>query len=179
MVSLLRQSRTLLTIPILSEPVKTSTLAIEEPDEEYIRLSKALGINKIPLRLVELAQVVQEECLDTYPYEDVERYLDRRVQELRKKKSGFHYYYPEWRWHPVKEYSLHLSLSNPRFDCSVYNKPIPPPVMITIAKILQRIYDAEFYVTDIREYKDPFLGVTVTGSDTLFVVERWDEPTFR
>ena len=51
--------------------------------------------------------------------------------------------------------------------------------MLTISKILQRINDAEFYVTDIREYKDPFLGVTVTGSDTLFVVERWNEPAFR
>ena len=152
---------------------------MEEPDEEYVRLSKALGINKIPLRLAELAHVIQEECLGTYPYEDVVRYLDKRVEELRKKQSRPHYYYTEWRWHPAKEYSSHRSLSNPRFDCWVYNKPIPPPVMLTIAKILQRIDDAEFYVTDIREYKDPFLGVTVTGSETLFVVERWDEPAFR
>jgi hypothetical protein len=179
MISLLRQSRTLLTIPALSEPVKTSTLAVEEPDEEYVRLSKTLGINTIPLRLVELAHVIQEECLGTYPYEAVVRYLDRRVEKLRKEKSRSHYSYIEWRWHPVKECSPHRSLSNPRFDYWVYNKPIPYPVMLTIGKIQQRINDAEFYVTDIREYRDPFLGVTVTGSDTLFVVERWDEPAFR
>jgi hypothetical protein len=152
---------------------------VEEPDEEYIRLSRTLGINKIPLRLVELARVVQEECLGVYPYEHVARYLDKRVQELRKNKSGSHYHYAEWRWHPLKEYSSHHSLSNPRFDYWVYNKPIPYPVMLTIGKIQQRINDAEFYVTDIREYRDPFLGVTVMGSDTLFVVERWGEPAFR
>jgi hypothetical protein len=179
MINLLKQSRALLTIPILSEPVKTSTLAIEEPGEEYVRLSKALGINKIPLRLVELARVVQEECLGTHPYEAVVRYLDRRVEELRKKRPRSHYYYTEWSWHPVKQYSSHHSLSNPRFDYWVYDKPIPYPVMLTISKIQQRINDAEFYVTDIREYRDPFLGVTVTGSDTLFVIERWDEPKFR
>jgi hypothetical protein len=67
MISLLKQSRALLTISALSEPVKISPLALEEPDEEYVRLSKALGINKIPLRLVELARVVQEECLGVYP----------------------------------------------------------------------------------------------------------------
>jgi hypothetical protein len=125
MINLLKQSRVLLTIPALSEPVKTPTLAIEEPCEEYVRLSRALGINKIPLRLVELARVIQEECLGVYPYEAVVRYLDRRVEELRKKRPRSHYYYTEWCWRPIREYSSHRSLSNPRFDYWVYNKPIP------------------------------------------------------
>ena len=101
---------------------------------------------------------------------------DQKERKLRKEKSGG-YYYHEWNWHPIKEYSFRIRLDC-RFDHSIYNKPIPPPVMLTIGKILQRIDDAEFYVTDIRKY-NLFLGVTVTGSDTLFVVERWNEPAFR
>jgi hypothetical protein len=70
-------------------------------------------------------------------------------------------------------------LGDPHFASEIYNKFIPLPVMFTMEKIEQRIHDVEFYVTDIREFRDPYLGVTVPGSDTILVIERWDEPTFR
>ena len=175
---LLARSRTLLSIPALSEPTRSVAVVVEEPAEEFIRLSQDLGINKIPLRLVELAKIVREETLGLYPYEDVVRYLDKQVEKLTNSRSDRWHSLYRWRWHPVKEYPSSHRYDAP-FDSRVYNRPIPPEVLPTIARIVDRFPDAEFYVTDIQEFKDPFLGVTVPGSDTLFVIERWDEPAFR
>lgn len=177
MATLLKEASKILNIPALLEPIRTARVAIAEPDEEYVRVSVALGINKIPLKLVQLAKVIEEECLGVYDYNDVVRYLDKQVERLSKNKFDRHYY--EWRWHPVKEYATHRSWGTPHFASEVYNKFIPLPVMFAMEKIERRMHDAEFYITGIREFRDPFLGVTVPGSDTLLIVERWDEPTFR
>lgn len=179
MTGLLKQSRVLLSIPSLSEPSRRIATAINEPSEEYVQISKKLGINKIPLRLLELAKVVREETLGVYSYEEVARYLDKQVEKLASARLESWRSFYEWRWHPVKEYSSRHYRAGSHFETSIYNKPIPPEVLPTIAKIVERFPDAEFYVTDIREYKDPFLGVTVPGSETLFVIERWNEPSFR
>ena len=179
MTSLLTRSRALLSIPALAEPQRSVAISIEEPSEDYVRLSQRLGINQIPLRLVELAKVVREETLGIYPYKEVARYLNKQIEKLVDSRSDRWHSYHEWRWHPLKEYSSRHYRSGSHFDTSIYNKPIPPEVLPTIARILDRMPDAEFYVTDIDEFKDPFLGVTVPGSDTLFVIERWDEPAFR
>jgi hypothetical protein len=179
MTSLLKQSRDLLGIPALLEPVRNVAVAVDEPSEEYVRLSQQLGINKIPLRLADLAEIVREETLGVYPYEDVVRYLDKQVGKLASRRSERWRSFYEWNWHPIKEYSSRHYRFAAHFDASVYNKPIPPEVLPTIARIVDRMPDVEFYVSDVQEMKDPFLGVTVPGSDTLFVIERWDEPSFR
>ena len=67
MTSFLTRSRALLSIPALAEPHRSVAISVAEPSEDYIRLSQRLGINKIPLRLVELAKVVREETLGIYP----------------------------------------------------------------------------------------------------------------
>jgi hypothetical protein len=179
MSNLLTRSRALLTIPALSEPTRSVAVTVDEPSEEFVELSQQLGINKIPLRLVELARVVQEETMGVYPYDDVARYLDKQVQKLKGSDSGRWGSFYEWRWHPAKEYSSRHYRSASHFDFTIYNKPIPQEVLSTIARIVDRVPDAEFYVSDVQEFKDPFLGVTIPGSDALFVVERWDEPSFR
>ena len=179
MISLLTRSRALLSIPALAEPHRNVAISVEEPSENYVRLSQRLGINKIPLRLVELAKVVRQETLGIYPYEEVARYLDKQIEKLANSRSNRWSSFHEWRWHPVKDYSTRHYRSGSHFDTSIYNKPIPEEILPTIARIADRFPDAEFYVTDIDEFKDPFLGVTVPGSDTLFVIERWDEPSFR
>ena len=179
MNTLFTRSRALLNIPVLAEPSRSLAVSVEEPSEEYVQLSHRLGINTIPLRLVELAKVVREETLGIYPYEDVARYLDKQIEKLASSRSETWRFLHEWRWRPVKDYSSRHYRSGSQFDTRVYSKPIPPEILPTIARIVDRCPDAEFYVTDVQELKDPFLGVTVPGSDTLFVIERWDEPTFR
>jgi len=179
MTGLLKQSRALLSIPSLSEPTRSVAVSVDEPSVDYIRLSRKLGVNQIPLRLVELAKIVREETLGIYPYEDVARYLDKQVEKLRGNRADSWRSFYEWRWHPVREYSSHRYRAGAHFDTSIYNKPIPQEVLPAIDRIVDRMPDAEFYISDVQEYKDFFLGVTVLGSDTLFVIERWDEPSFR
>lgn len=179
MTSLLKQSRALLRIPALLEPVRSVSVAVDEPSDEYVWLSQQLGINKIPLRLADLAKVIREETLGIYPYEDVARYLDKQLGKLASGRSERWRSFYEWNWHPIKEYTSRHCRFAPHFDSSIYNKPIPPEVLPTIARIVDRMPDVEFYVSDVLEIKDPFLGVTVPGSDTLFVIERWNEPSFR
>jgi hypothetical protein len=152
-----------------------ATLAVEEPDQEYIELSKRLGINKIPLQLIELARVIREVCIGVYEYDAVTRYLDGQVE--RKRKNRFDY--TDWNWHPIKSSNGFWSGWPNHVSADVYNKPIPMPVMLTIDRIESLYPSARFYVSDIRDVKDPFLAVTVDGADTFFVIERWDEPSFR
>ena len=156
------------------QPVPVS-LTVEEPDQEYIELSKRLGINKIPLQLIELARVVREVCIGVYEYEAVTWYLDRQVERTKKNR----YDHIDWYWHPVKSSNAIWFGRPSHVSADVYNKPIPMPVMLTIARIESLYPAARFYVSDIREVKDPFLAVTVEGADTFFVIERWDEPSFR
>lgn len=82
MSTLLTRSRAYLSLPALSEPSRCVATAIEEPSPDYVRLSRNLGVNKIPIRLLELSKVVHEETLGVYPYEDVARYLDKQVEKL-------------------------------------------------------------------------------------------------
>jgi hypothetical protein len=105
----------------------------------------------------------------------VTRYLDGQVE--RKRKNRFDY--TDWNWHPIKSSNGFWSGRPNHVSADVYNKPIPMPVMLTIDRIESLYPSARFYVSDIRDVKDPFLAVTVDGADTFFVIERWDEPSFR
>lgn len=66
-------------------------------------------------------------------------------------------------------------------DVALYAKPVPLPVLLTIEAIQQRVPDALFFVSDearrMPERVDPFLMVLVAGE--RYIVERWDEPSFR
>jgi hypothetical protein len=166
-----------LNLPVLSEPVRSPGFSFEQPSADYRALSQQLGVNTIPLRLCELAQIVREETLGIYPYPSVASYLDQQVAALSQGKANRWKTY-EWHWRPVKQYSSYRHGSH-HFSPEVYNKPIPPEVLPTLARLVKRMPEAEFYVSDVEQFQDPFLAVTVPGSDTLFVIERWDEPSFR
>lgn len=158
----------------MPQPVP-ATLIVEEPDQEYIELSKRLGINTIPLQLVDLARLIRQVCIGIYEYDAVVRYLDGQVERMRKTRFD----HTDWNWHPIKPCHHFWSGRPDHVSADVYNKPIPMPVMLTIAQIESLYPAARFYVSDLRDVKDPFLAATVDGSDTFFVIERWDEPTFR
>ncbi len=106
-------------------------------------------MNTIPLRFIELAKVVEQECLGTYPYEAVAQYLNHQVDLLKKQGQ----YGAVWDWRPIKEYpySKHARWFSP----PVYSKPIPYPVLVTVQKIGARIREAEFCVSDIQHFPDP------------------------
>lgn len=60
-----------------------------------------------------------------------------------------------------------------------YAKPIPEPVLMTMATIRERYPRADFFVSDFVDVPkgDPFLAVRY--ADQFFIIERWDEPGFR
>ena len=166
-----------LNLPVLSEPARSPGFSFEQPSAEYVALSQKLGVNTIPLRLCELAQIVREETLGIYPYPSVASYLDQQVAALSQGKAN-RWKIHEWHWRPVKPYASYRHGAD-HFSAEVYDKPIPPAVLPTIARLVKRMPDVEFYVSDVDQFRDPFLAVTVPGSHTLFVIERWDEPSFR
>ena len=150
----------------------------EIPDAAYREISQRLGINTIPLALVELEEVLRRKTLGVYDYSKVVAYLDEQCRRLdEERKPGLFRSY-EWRWHPIREYPGVYSWL-PTQSNQVYNKPIPPEVLPTIESILRCYPEALFYVSDIRDFRDPFLAVTVQGADKLHVIERWEEPRFR
>ena len=153
-------------------------LATEIPGVAYIRASQRLQINEIPLALAELEQVLREETLGVYDYTKVAAYLDEQCRQLNEKRKPGLFRSYEWRWHPIREYCCVYGWL-PNQSNEVYNKPIPPEIFPTIERILNRCPEALFYVSDIRDFQDPFLAVTVKGADKMHVVERWNEPSFR
>ena len=83
MLRMTQYAREMITIPAFHEPVRVP-LRMEEPENEFVRLSQNLGVNVIPLQFVKLAQIVRQEFLGIYPYEAVRQYLDRQVEQGRK-----------------------------------------------------------------------------------------------
>jgi hypothetical protein len=122
--------------------------------------------------------VVRDTCLGVYEYEVVTRYLDLQT-ERRNTNKKYRWESVAWHWHPVKSYSDFRWHGSNHVSREIYNKPIPMAVMVTMARIEALFPETRFYVSDLQDMKDPFLAVSVEGSDTFFVIERWDEPGFR
>ena len=155
-----------------------SPLMAEIPDAAYIEVSQRLRINAVPLALAELEQVLREETLGIYDYVKVAAYLDEQCRQLNETRKPRLFRLYEWHWHPTRDYS-HVYSWLPNQSSEIYNKPIPQEIFPTIERILSRYPKALFYVSDIRDFRDPFLAVTVKGADKLHVIERWKEPRFR
>jgi hypothetical protein len=165
---------------LFSEDVVPQPIVIEQAsqcDEEFLQISKRLGINTIPLQMMELAEAVRGLGIGLYEYETVTRYLDALVK--RAQPSFTPWPRLEWNWHPIRDTKRFVPDVPEHVSRSVYNKAIPIPVMLTIERIEAKFPKALCYVSDIRTVADPFLAVTVEGAETMLVVERWDEPAFR
>ena len=68
------------------------------------------------------------------------------------------------------------------YDTALYSKPVPYPVLLTVDRISTEFPDAGFWVSDeaivLKDVvKDPFLLVDYAGEN--FIIEKWDEPTFK
>lgn len=67
-------------------------------------------------------------------------------------------------------------------DRSLYQKPVPYPVLLTVHTVSKAFPYATFWVSDeaTRQptMKDPFLMVRF-NDDAEYIIERWDEPSFR
>jgi hypothetical protein len=140
-------------------------------------MSVRLQLNSIPLALCDLEDVLRAEGIAVFNYAQVNQYLDAQCAALTATSAAKKDYKTfQWYWHPVAKYNWH---NEPKISHGQYSKPIPMPVLYTIECILSRFPRAQFYVSKIELFPDSFLAVSVSGSEVLHVIERWDELSFR
>lgn len=149
---------------LATEPVKQD-IALDTGipiDQDYLDLAARAGFEgaatavheaKKVNRTVQLRQFLADNGIGVYPAKSVRRYMDSITP------WGY-----EWGWYP---------LSSPGYYLPAYDKPIPVPVLMTMALIREKFgMDVMFEVTDIREKSkpDPFLRVRVKSTDTAFII---------
>lgn len=131
--------------------------------EQYDKVAKSLGYSPTGLQpkgnRARLLAFLDKEHIEVYDYQAVRDHL---AAIARSKSTMWDIH--RWSW----------------VRLSAYHEPIPFPVLLTAAKIHDALgTDVELFVSQIKSYPDPFLAVRARGDKEYFVVERWDEPTFR
>jgi len=169
--------------PTPHEAPRPSTPADEL--DRYARLASELGITTIATEEL-LKAILADEAIHVYDLAKVSVYMYATVQKEIAKGAPPNLV---WGWVPLRERDaaarppvirnpFRQSIELPR----VYTKPVPYPVLCTVKKIVDRMGpDAvEFFVTDYGVARpDPFLAVKAKGGFSMYVIERWDEPSFR
>lgn len=161
----------------LKRPVVQATSSDPDFDRSYDQLATKLGIrSRSGIAQSKLLTVLAEESIDVYELSRVERYMDRK---------GY------WGWFPLRtvDAARTFMVSRETFTPysslyggakqGVYQNPIPYPVLLTVEKILERCPDANFFIAAPDKHPDPFLAVVHLSDSKMYVVERWDEPSFR
>jgi hypothetical protein len=184
----------------LKDPILMKAPSIDQPDTEYQKLAKRLGIAIVPFPSdLLLKNALSSLSISVYDYSAVRNYLiAKRLEEHTVV------------WIPVMKQQASTTLrakygTSSSSDWSrpprhghistnglTYNKPIPWPVLLTIDSLVKKGkelgFQPTFFISDfvMREKKpqrsmqlDPFLAAGTSDSDALFVIERWDEPGFR
>jgi len=160
--------------PPKKEPLaeaKTATGFTAEDRSEYLKWAKKAGFSHADVAVAildrevdeaKLRQFLAENGICVYDEKRVHRYMDSITPS-----------YKTWGWHRLEHREDEASSNG------CYTKPIPLPVLMTVAKIREAFPEARFWVTDIAEIPkgDPFLSVGV--GEERFIIERWDEPGFR
>ena len=145
---------------------------------EHFALARTLGAVSAPPVLINLKQVLIDECLSIYPTAAVEKYMDRKGH---------------WAWHPLREQDVSAQVVGrisshdwPRnyghTMHSRYEEIVPYPVLLTVQRLIKATNDqVNFYVAALGNHPDPFLGVIAKGDIRrhVYVIERWDKPGFR
>lgn len=183
--------------PPVDLPAPTA-VASEVPAEElraYVAVAEAIDFKPTHLVRERFRQTLAEAGLRRYDRKAVAAYLDHlwgcaRTIPIAGQFSNRHV---PWGWRPLRVAdvtdgagSMIFSPTNTNrilVGVEPYNKPVPLPVLLTVQRLLAAEPSAKFYVSDLLQEheqpanRDPFLMVVVGGE--AFIVERWDEPSFR
>lgn len=162
----------------------TSTTTIGEPaavDADYAALVAELGVNSAAVDLETFKALVPQLGLRVYQRAEVQEYL----HALYKVPAGDLTPLVIWGWRPLRKADQEkgqLVQFNGRIQRSapLYAKPIPYPVLLTVKAVVDACPSARCFVSDElqgEKIPDPFLLVVLAGEE--FVIERWDEPSFR
>ncbi len=160
-------------VPQLPEAVD----GFEDIREEYNRVARKVGAQvRVSGKDHALRNSLRGLVIPVYDRAKVEKYMDARGT---------------WGWYALNAnfvYKENIRRVTPinyatRYGAMVreaYPRQIPLPVLLTVEKIMDQHPTAEFYVAALHDFPDPFLGVRLPEEpDEFFIVERWDEPSFR
>lgn len=151
-------------------------------DADYRVLAAKLGIRNAALDNANFREFLAEEGIMVYPMGKVDEYL--RARAAADSRNDGLTGTVTWCWRPLRGRDASAmsggSGANGRISPIVYAHPVPYPVLLTVDKIQSRFGDqVQFFVSDYEVRRpDPFLMVTGEGLER-YVVERWDEPSFR
>lgn len=146
----------------------------EAPGEAYRKLAAKLGVKSAALREAELESVLREEMIPVYEYAKVEAFLNDQCRRAGAVNTWIRF---QWSWKPLRKQDR--MKHGERVSNSVYQQAVPYPVLLRVEQIAERLPEAKFFVSEIEKVQDPFLAVTVEGSQRFWVIERWNEPNFR
>lgn len=177
---LAQANRTSSQRPAAKEPTAVAVEA-EPIDADYAALVADLGLNSGPVDVERFKGWLREQGLTIYQRDEVQEYLHCKYKvPVGNISSRVH-----WGWRPLREQDRvsgaadsHNGAMQP--STAPYAKPIPYPVLLTIKAVRDTFPTARFYVSDEMQAEripDPFLLVHIGGQS--FVIERWDEPSFR
>lgn len=139
-----------------------------------------------PAELVhnELLACLATQGIPEYPGDKVHQYLKAQAKDLGK----------TYVWVPLRASDrerwranaggvwTHRDASREMFGSvqanGHYQKIVPEPVLALVAQVEQYVPEATFYVSDIVDFKDPFLAVGV-GQFPMAIIAVWDEPGFK
>jgi hypothetical protein len=162
-------------------------------EKEYRRISNKLGTAFAEtLHTADLAKYLAENSIDVYPIDKVKAYLEKKMADLPKTRSYDGWGERRttrwtWNWMALREQDILKSSGNFSKLYSNTNKPVPVEVLMTVEKIVDDLgpTHVHFYVSEFVKAArptprvvDPFLAVC-SSTAKLFVIERWDEPSFR
>lgn len=113
------------------------------------------------------------------------RIYDRAQVEKWMDKQG------QWNWKPLRptdrrNLTIHRLTPNDYsiiyggMSSSIYSDLVPLPVLETMDQVYQAMPNkVAFYVGSLDKHPDPFLAVVSLEDNSVFVIERWDEPGYR
>ena len=170
--------------PVKDGPPQPGKVPAPTVDDKYLELAEKakFSYGKALLKEAAFQRFLAESGLPCYNHDEVHTYLLRKAPFDTNNRRMF----PVWVNiahcdYDAKRYAYNTatgSYESSRTDSS-YRKAIPEAVLMTIVKIKNEFPTAEFFVSDYATQKpvDPFLMVRY--ENVMYIIERWDEPSFR
>jgi hypothetical protein len=163
------------------EQVKLSAALLDKnhlPPAGYLKLARHIGLDGPAYDEARVLQAIDELGLTVYNAEKVDNYLYREA--LKKNVRT------RWVWKPLRAKDLKAISEDVGWQQNIYRKQyahaVPERVLASVNRILERLPEAMFLISDFEYIKpDPFLAITtpkLLGENKLWIVEQWDEPGF-
>ena len=185
-------------------PVTSNSLELLEL-EDHRTIAQKLGVGVTTTdKALTLRKVLAELGMYSYDSKRVYDFMAKKGRQESTQSSTYHLW-----WYPVRKFDAKAvsecyglfnrsssygelrnfwNFDNKRdawVEHSVYQKPIPLPVLMTMDSLVEKLgpENLVFLVGDLSAPQpkdpDPFLSVTSPSFDCQFVIERWNEPSFR